>query len=119
MARDRADIIRRIRACLAIAVPASNAPAPERETAKRMAQKMMLEHGIQAHEVLAAGAQPRRQEPEPPAQRDYDEGVTIVINVGGFNFAGRMRHNFQQGFSAFEGFDVNTSNGSGAGGEGW
>lgn len=111
MARSREDAIRKVLACLALAAPKSGATEPERATAKLMAEKLMLEHSIQAEDVRASA--PERFRPQPPEDVRPPENVTIVVNLGGVFFQGRFRHNFAQGFSVFEGAEFSGSNTTG------
>lgn len=85
MAQSREAAIRKVRACLALAAPASNAPEPERATARAMATKLMLEHNLRAEDVRQPAEAPApRRAPPPPDPGD----ITIVVNLGGFSFGG-------------------------------
>ena len=88
---------RKIVSCLNLAAPKSGATDGERETAKAMAAKLMLQHGIEAAELR--GPAPERRAPPPP--QDYG-GVVIVVNLGGFQYG-------FQGFSARSDFDNTTT----------
>ena len=74
----RADAARKVRALLATAAKDSGAFPAERETARRMADKLIAEHG------LAGAPKPRAPRPEP---------TIVVAGVGGFSFQFRSTTN--------------------------
>lgn len=79
----RADVVRKVQACLALAAPTSGAPGPERATARAMADKLMAAHDLRESDIPQREVERRPPPPPPPPAFD---GVILVVNVGGFGF---------------------------------
>lgn len=78
---DRADIVRKVQACLALAAADSGALGPERATARAMADKLMAANGLRESDIPKRQVQ-RASPPPPPAP--VFEGVMFVVNIAGF-----------------------------------
>jgi hypothetical protein len=88
---------KKIRSLLEVAKPGSGATEPERDTARRLAERLLAANGLTEKDIPEREIAIRRAVP-PPAQ--YAMRPVFVVNIGGFGFGGAAT-NTSTGYSGF------------------